>query len=363
MSPTDPEVVRVDVTLLEEPLHVDVITTQGIPGPPGPEGDPGPPGATGPAGPAGATGPQGPQGPAGVAGLHAPTHNTGGADPITALSAAVLTTGTIPNARLAADVLVAGSVAAGASPAQGGVVRLPNDQQIKARTATNDGDITLLKSFNDNSVGVGATDGPNAYIDTAGRVAIRAAGGAAQYHFDANAVYPIFDVQQSVGQPTQRFKDAYLSEAVAIGTNPAQSGAVRLANNQKIMGRNAANTADLGMVEIDSANNIVIGNTAGSRPTYIDGGGTVVIRTPLLKLDVDVNGIYPETNNQGGLGHPNLRFATLNLGTAINLKESASPGAPAADCCNLWLQDNGAGKSQLMIQFATGAAIQIAIQP
>jgi hypothetical protein len=42
--------------------------------------------------------------------------------------------------------------------------------------------------------------------------------------------------------------------------------------------------------------------------------------------------------------------------------ERTAPATPAANEANLWLQDNGAGKSQLMIQFATGAAIAIATQ-
>ena len=78
---------------------------------------------------------------------------------------------------------------------------------------------------------------------------------------------------------------------------------------------------------------------------------------------MDSNGIYPTANNTRMLGHPSLRFATVNLGTSINLKETTAPAAPAADCANLWLQDNGAGKSQLMIQFATGAAIDLSRQP
>jgi hypothetical protein len=42
--------------------------------------------------------------------------------------------------------------------------------------------------------------------------------------------------------------------------------------------------------------------------------------------------------------------------------ESTAPAAPPVNRANLWLQDNGAGKTQLMIQFNTGVAIAIATQ-
>lgn len=89
----------------------------------GPAGPAGATGATGPAGAAGATGPTGPQGPQGVPGATGPqgpqgipgdgsgpplahhvSHETGGSDAIVALSGAVITTGTVADARLSANV-------------------------------------------------------------------------------------------------------------------------------------------------------------------------------------------------------------------------------------------------------------------
>lgn len=43
--------------------------------------------------------------------------------------------------------------------------------------------------------------------------------------------------------------------------------------------------------------------------------------------------------------------------------EQTAPSAPAADGYRIFAQDNGAGKTQLMVIFATGAAQQIAIEP
>jgi len=49
-------------------------------------------------------------------------------------------------------------------------------------------------------------------------------------------------------------------------------------------------------------------------------------------------------------------------GTGSVFSETTAPTPPIANQANVWLQDNGAGKSQLMIQFATGAPIVIATQ-
>jgi hypothetical protein len=47
----------------------------------------------------------------------------------------------------------------------------------------------------------------------------------------------------------------------------------------------------------------------------------------------------------------------------LEMYEMTAPAAGAANTARIFSQDNGAGKTQLMVQFATGAAQQIAIQP
>jgi hypothetical protein len=43
--------------------------------------------------------------------------------------------------------------------------------------------------------------------------------------------------------------------------------------------------------------------------------------------------------------------------------EQTAPSAPAANGYRIFAQDNGAGKTQLMVIFASGAAQQLAIEP
>ncbi len=50
-------------------------------------------------------------------------------------------------------------------------------------------------------------------------------------------------------------------------------------------------------------------------------------------------------------------------GAALNFIEQTAPAAPAANGVYIYAQDNGAGKTQLMALFASGAAQQIAIEP
>lgn len=54
------------------------------------------------------------------------------------------------------------------------------------------------------------------------------------------------------------------------------------------------------------------------------------------------------------------------VGTAsgfIGLVEQTAPAAPATNGVRIYAEDDGAGKTRLMARFATGAAVQIAIEP
>ncbi len=55
--------------------------------------------------------------------------------------------------------------------------------------------------------------------------------------------------------------------------------------------------------------------------------------------------------------------AGLAVGGYFAGTEQTAPAAPAANGYRMFAQDNGAGKTQLMVIFATGAAQQIAIEP
>jgi hypothetical protein len=50
-------------------------------------------------------------------------------------------------------------------------------------------------------------------------------------------------------------------------------------------------------------------------------------------------------------------------GAALQGEEQTAPAAPPANGYRIWAEDNGSGKTRLMVQFGTGAAQQIAIEP
>jgi hypothetical protein len=58
-----------------------------------------------------------------------------------------------------------------------------------------------------------------------------------------------------------------------------------------------------------------------------------------------------------------LRLSGPTNGAAHELVEMTAPAAPAADRVRIYAEDNGSGKTRLMVRFATGAAVQIAIEP
>jgi len=50
-------------------------------------------------------------------------------------------------------------------------------------------------------------------------------------------------------------------------------------------------------------------------------------------------------------------------GSPMQLTEQDAPPLPPANGANVWVEDNGSGKTRLMVQFATGAAQEIEIEP
>lgn len=54
---------------------------------------------------------------------------------------------------------------------------------------------------------------------------------------------------------------------------------------------------------------------------------------------------------------------SLNLSSVLGMTEVSTAAAPAAGGARLYCRDNGAGKTQLMVVFSSGAPQQIAIEP
>lgn len=83
-------------------------------------------------------------------------------------------------------------------------------------------------------------------------------------------------------------------------------------------------------------------------------------------------GIYADTSIDRGAtkyfiyslsNSPSLFTGEMILGSKLTMTEQTAPAAPAANGGVLYLEDNGSGKTRLMVRFATGASQQIAIEP
>ncbi|MCS7107738.1 MAG: hypothetical protein NZ902_06525 [Acidilobaceae archaeon] len=110
---------------------------------------------------------------------------------------------------LGAGMVTPGPVAVGTNPAQSGVIRIPNNQWVTSRNAANDADINVIRVNTSNRVELGA--------------------------------------------------DTVVQGSISVGSNAAQSGIVRLPNNQWITARNAANSGDVNVMRLNLANRVEVG--------------------------------------------------------------------------------------------------------
>jgi len=103
-----------------------------------------------------------------------------------------------------------------------------------------------------------------------------------------------------------------------------------------------------------------------------EAGGTGVHRASVLSssamritvsTSADSTGISV-TNNPATVEYARLTNSEFMLqGIPLRLSEQTAPAAPATNEVRIYAEDNGSGKTRLMALFATGAAVQIAIEP
>lgn len=129
---------------------------------------------------------------------------------------------------------------------------------------------------------------------------------------------------------------------------------------------------------ISSAATTTLGRGLRSRVSFAAGHTITEFRG--LSLDSWSNsatvttsyGIYADTSIDVGAtkyfiyslsASPSLITGPVQLGSSLTMAEISEPAAPAANGGTLFLADNGAGKTKLMIRFSSGASQQVAIEP
>jgi len=110
----------------------------------------------------------------------------------------------------------------------------------------------------------------------------------------------------------------------------------------------------------------------GSEAAGTGTGRSLVLRTATKSWVFDENGSTSIPNNglygstwriQDQNGGMVLRTPNQTSGIFLGLDEMTAPSAPATNSVRIYAEDNGSGKTRLMALFATGSAVQIAIEP
>lgn len=127
-------------------------------------------------------------------------------------------------------------------------------------------------------------------------------------------------------------------------------------------------TPDL-YLQRDAANTLNMRNGANAQTLRVSGTHTDAsnyVRASLAATSTAVT-LAAETAGTGADGVPLILtpagLSQVEVGNGVQFTEMTAPSAPAANKVILYAQDNGAGKTQLMALFASGAAQQVAIEP
>lgn len=129
-----------------------------------------------------------------------------------------------------------------------------------------------------------------------------------------------------------------------------------------------------GLISTSSANTLSL----GTDPTFTQGnsGRPIDLRSTSGFVNIS-DGTLPQLGftTTNGNTNPDSRIARISAGViglrgtsgttgaTLQLEEQTAPAAGATNTVRIYAQDNGAGKTQLMAIFPTGAAQQLAIEP
>lgn len=100
----------------------------------------------------------------------------------------------------------------------------------------------------------------------------------------------------------------------------------------------------------------------GSSKAFIDKAGKAVFSNWIYLDGIGSSAYFGWV---GGAILTDRRFSTpgLDCSQYLDITEMSAPAAPAANTARLYVEDNGSGKTRLMVLFPTGAAQVLATEP
>ena len=220
------------------------------------------------------------------------------------------------------------------------------------------------------TLGIASQQWEDLWVNDAVFETVSANAVAVAVHGDWN---PSASNQRDLGSAGARWEDAYIDDIFIVSLNPSSS-------NISVQGDlipSSSHLYDLG----DSSN--------AFEDAYVDDVFILTLNpqggagnTITMYGDMD-----PDTSNVRNLGNATDYYAdtytdilnarlitglTTNLilsgdidivGGYIYMQEISAPSAPGSNTGRIYMEDNGSGKTRLMVIFNSGAAQQIAIQP
>jgi len=163
--------------------------------------------------------------------------------------------------------------------------------------------------------------------------------------------------------------------AVKLNVTDTASNAASLLMDLQVGGTSKFSVDKSGKVTFTTTGNLY---ATSSNISIVDGSSVAQINfntqsanglrvasdRPIGFTSGSANGSAPDvTLRRVAAGILGVRSGAITDAGALSFIEQTAPAAPATNGVYIYAQDNGAGKTQLMARFATGAAVQIAIEP
>lgn len=214
-----------------------------------------------------------------------------------------------------------GILEAGTNPAASGRIRLDNSGFINSRNAANTGDFNVIGVTGSDVLNVGTTT-------TLAALSIRVGSSGT---IDAN-VGGTIEFEVSTGLVDAKNNTIRTTGVIEVGTNPATTGAVRFANNDRLFWRNAANSANIQALTVATDDAVYLGDAAAAttvvqaltRSRYFVGGTKEFeIRTGVVDAQDNIirtTGVIEVGTNPAASG----TYRGPNTTTALNLRNNAN---------------------------------------